>query len=375
MNAYNFAGPCERITEHIAEEKSDRDRFSWGANLPVIIVPGFLSSALTVRRSTKRPDWENERLWFALGKLGVKRQSYSQRFHEAHDRVIVEVHEARGVAGTKGSGCSDPFARVTLLDAHGQHVGSLLLDTKVVHRTDRPVWEEQFTLGAGCDAPDMAFVHVEIFSEGTLSEASVGSVCIPLAGSSRDSLGIGHSEWHKLEPQTLRGHKLGTLDTTSTDELGEVRCTVRYLEADGFGQTAAELKDKATEITGRAAEDLAALKDTISHGLHMSKRSNRSWCCGCKAEDVLERKAADAESKRRNEKIEADILGGNDPLETTKVRSSNNLFDEASTEAVARSAWLQHVMVGADGQTDPDGIEVRPVQGLRGCDYLGHGTV
>jgi len=32
--------------------------------------------------------------------------------------------------------------------------------------------------------------------------------------------------------------------------------------------------------------------------------------------------------------------------------------------------WIQHVMLQNDGATDPDGIKIRPIEGLDGCSYL-----
>jgi hypothetical protein len=36
---------------------------------------------------------------------------------------------------------------------------------------------------------------------------------------------------------------------------------------------------------------------------------------------------------------------------------------------------IRHIMVAADGVSDPEGVVVRPVKGLSGCDYLGTGTL
>jgi hypothetical protein len=44
-------------------------------------------------------------------------------------------------------------------------------------------------------------------------------------------------------------------------------------------------------------------------------------------------------------------------------------------KALARSTWLRHIMVAADGWSDPEGIVTRPVKGLGGVDYLGTGKL
>jgi len=41
------------------------------ATLPVLIVPGFMSSGLEVRQSTLKPEWKGQRLWMSLAKLGL----------------------------------------------------------------------------------------------------------------------------------------------------------------------------------------------------------------------------------------------------------------------------------------------------------------
>lgn len=40
---------------------------------PVLIVPGFMSSALEIEHSEIQPSWQGERAWIDLAKLGVER--------------------------------------------------------------------------------------------------------------------------------------------------------------------------------------------------------------------------------------------------------------------------------------------------------------
>eukprot|EP01043_Picozoa_sp_COSAG02_P095233 COSAG02_NODE_31604_length_530_cov_1.909513_1_plen_176_part_11 len=43
--------------------------------------------------------------------------------------------------------------------------------------------------------------------------------------------------------------------------------------------------------------------------------------------------------------------------------------DEDEDEVVPK-AWMHHMLLGDDGHSDPAGIKVREVRGLKGCDYL-----
>ena len=55
--------------------------------LPILIVPGFMSSGLYIQESTTKPDWEGERVWINLTALGFEAAHFSRK----HD---VDVSQA-----------------------------------------------------------------------------------------------------------------------------------------------------------------------------------------------------------------------------------------------------------------------------------------
>ena len=60
------------------------------------------------------------------------------------------------------------------------------------------------------------------------------------------------------------------------------------------------------------------------------------------------------------------------------VYSRDDLDDEVDKEEVkqyeCKSAWLQHMMLDGDRESDPPGIKVRNISGLEGVDYLTPGA-
>ncbi|KAJ3338609.1 hypothetical protein HDU93_009316 [Gonapodya sp. JEL0774] len=55
-------------TRSPAEMKRD---LGWVPNLPILIMPGFMSSGLEVKESEVRPSWEGSRIWLSIEKLGL----------------------------------------------------------------------------------------------------------------------------------------------------------------------------------------------------------------------------------------------------------------------------------------------------------------
>ena len=58
-----------------------------------------------------------------------------------------------------------------------------------------------------------------------------------------------------------------------------------------------------------------------------------------------------------------------------EVPDGSQQTDSDTATTLARSTWLRHIMVAADGWSDPEGIVTRPVKGLGGVDYLGTGKL
>jgi len=63
----DIAGLVDKVldadTPSKSNEKQNQQIPSKRPHLPVLIIPGFMSSGLEVEQSSIKPKWENERLW------------------------------------------------------------------------------------------------------------------------------------------------------------------------------------------------------------------------------------------------------------------------------------------------------------------------
>ena len=122
-----------RVTQLIADRDvgavaSER---GWGNNLPVVIMPGFMSSGLQVEDSKPCPEWNSERIWFSLLRLtasgggGAARKSApiaATVGAKLRAQLIVTVHRGIELAAMDTNGKSDPYVRLELLDAEGRQL-------------------------------------------------------------------------------------------------------------------------------------------------------------------------------------------------------------------------------------------------------------
>lgn len=63
--------PSKRRKSKSPKRKSNPNRAKEITHLPILIVPGFMSSGLEIKASQSRPDWVGKRLWLNLGSLGL----------------------------------------------------------------------------------------------------------------------------------------------------------------------------------------------------------------------------------------------------------------------------------------------------------------
>jgi len=62
----DIAGLVDKVLDADTDKSNDKQNQqipSKCPHLPVLIIPGFMSSGLEVKQSSIKPKWENERLW------------------------------------------------------------------------------------------------------------------------------------------------------------------------------------------------------------------------------------------------------------------------------------------------------------------------
>ena len=153
----------KRLTEDVHPDAvglSAETELGWENNLPVIIVPGFLSSAMDVRTSYEMPTWENQRIWFSVQKLGGNlAHGGAAASSSKTDSIYVELHEGRNLIAADEGGTSDPYCRVTLLSSDKVKCSTDQMQSKCIPKTLDPQWDEEFTLGG---TAAMAYVLLEV---------------------------------------------------------------------------------------------------------------------------------------------------------------------------------------------------------------------
>jgi hypothetical protein len=83
--------------------------------IPVLIVPGFMSSVLTVQSSSLKPSWKDKRLWLNITSLGfnsIKRGGKLQRNEDIRSKRLLDAENV----GTDET--SDP----TLEQLHAEYL-------------------------------------------------------------------------------------------------------------------------------------------------------------------------------------------------------------------------------------------------------------
>ena len=62
----DIAGLVDKVLDTDTDKSNDKQKQQTPLkrpHLPVLIIPGFMSSGLEVKQSSIKPKWENERLW------------------------------------------------------------------------------------------------------------------------------------------------------------------------------------------------------------------------------------------------------------------------------------------------------------------------
>jgi hypothetical protein len=96
-------------TRSVGELSREKGYFS---NWPVLIIPGFMSSGLEVEQSQVKPDWNQERIWISLQKLGIKekKQETNENF-EVDDDLTEMMERSMRINTSLNSTLIDPMER------------------------------------------------------------------------------------------------------------------------------------------------------------------------------------------------------------------------------------------------------------------------
>ena len=89
---------------------------------PIVVIPGFMASALEVRESGVAPEWKGRQIWLSLEKLGIRSVHIGCAREEETDHVHDDPHELEYIEQQKKKwllhvmldrmdGKSDPFAQ------------------------------------------------------------------------------------------------------------------------------------------------------------------------------------------------------------------------------------------------------------------------
>lgn len=182
-----------RVTELVDDadvHAADTAR-GWANNLPVVIVPGFMSSGLQVAESTERPDWKDERIWFSLQKLAgsaaasktASSRSSRQRRGSVvlgSARLVVTLHCAADLPAMDLNGKSDPYVRVSLLSADGKPL-SEPQESEVQPKTLNPEWQEELVFGTDCPVDQTSTIQLLVVDHDTLTAHDpIGAVDIQI---------------------------------------------------------------------------------------------------------------------------------------------------------------------------------------------------
>ena len=356
-----------RVTQLIADREvgavaSER---GWGNNLPVVIMPGFMSSGLQVEDSTPCPEWNSERIWFSLQKLtasaarasgggGAARKSApiaATVSAKLRAQLIVTVHRGIELAAMDTNGKSDPYVRLELLDAEGRQLaGSGVRESRVVKGDLNPRWDQEIVFGGECPVCDAAGVQLTVLDKDFRADDIIGEIEIPIDPGA-----------HRHKRRRPPGH--GSMNVVSEDhvelvptqQFPLVREGGRHVKGfGGFGEIVVSVVLHPAEMS---AEELQA----EGHGSDSETDSDDEQ------RGLSERLATRATKAKAT-------LG--DALDRVSVEATQHaaILQEQQLKALDKSTWLQHMTLQADGEADPEGIRVRSVPGLEGVNYLEQGN-
>lgn len=81
-----------------SDDTKDVENAAAVRRLPILIIPGFMSSGLRIEESFEKPNWKGKRLWLNIGSLGMgKLSSRARRPWEAFHRAVSDVGSDIGV--------------------------------------------------------------------------------------------------------------------------------------------------------------------------------------------------------------------------------------------------------------------------------------
>jgi copper chaperone CopZ len=430
------ARPARRVTQlmkdsHAGERAADATskdeppKYGWGNNLPVVIIPGLCSSGLEVKKSDVAPEWQDQRVWFSIEKLGQHRSAATRMAAKAvtvatapvwiAGKVLNEaaklpenlknaisspqslsgsllrfhLHRARNLSAKDSNGLSDPTVRVQLLDHSGKVLEEKESSTK--DRTRDPYWNEELELCKHIKLEDVYVVRliVEDHDGALVAREYMGEVDIQLrkeehsGADSSDALSAVPRAWHTLQNRQQAVGRSRLTTATIRDALHAVNQpnSSRLPSSQGAAVVTGEIECWAEEVSLSSCSDEESengdeLMDSVTqkmdeiHGAAMSAVESTVDAVVEVHGDVMS--AVDEAANVTLAAVEDAKLNalGRSADDIDRRDASMTHVTSKELKGLDTKMWLRHMALAADGHSDPPGIEVRAVQGLSGVDYL-----
>ena len=358
----------------------------WSNNLPVVIVPGFCSSGLKVVRSDENPEWANERIWFSLQKLSASKAAIGatkrrSTMSSVDAQLIVTVHRASNIPAMDSNGKSDPYVRVRLLSAEGEALEPGMAGAResgVQRGTLDPQWEEDIIFGGDCPLHRTAAIDVLVLDKDKVGADDIcGGVVIPVDEGIHQMTRTRSQTQAMLARRSRRSSIGGPLGARNPSFADDTDPRVRLYDREEFA-----LSDRSADAASdSSAADMSSesLGTIIISVLFLPREASSSEDSGDEDEDAtlvqtLTKKTKAVAKEQAGNLREIGKTAGK-TAETLALQATQHaeIMQDAQLKALDKSAWLRHILLAPDGESDPDGITVRNVDGIAGVDYLEDG--
>jgi hypothetical protein len=286
-----------------------------GNKLPVLCIPGFCSSGLEVKQSDFMPSWVDTRVWFSLQKLSRARtQASGAKGDSAAQSISIKVQKAFDLsldATDDRESIDGLVVKLCLLSKSGE---------KLAESTTDPIRL----------AVDEVWSGVANYNQSVLLAS---------------------------ESQTAAAALHVSLIDEDTAEFAEDDDDEEFVE-ENFGETTLQLKDLKKGKTMRHTLTRKALGK------------------GSAGTVILEAGPLQRASKKEHREEEHAMAQAQSKMKRLGQQNDGARAGHAEDEDEAiPKAWMQHMLLAEDGHSDPNGIKVRGVAGLAGCNYLQPGVM
>lgn len=416
------ARSARRVTKDMRAQRAgdweaDSDAgYGWENNLPVVIIPGLCSSGLEVKTSDVSPEWEGQRVWFSLEKLGKQRNATTRAAAKtvalttevatAPAKLVAQaietainlpralnavrgtdktnqkdtggnfiqfhLHRARDLIPGDVDGQSDPVARVELLNSEGQVVDKT--ESSIKENTRNPFWDESYELGVHVRLDEIHAVRISVLDDdGVLSKRdNLGEVTIELQRQlSSAAYRALPRAWHKLL-DTRHRQKRSRLTEAIRDSLrsptrnssfgGEIECWADVVALDSNSMSS-ESSDSSIESDSESDAGTEP-RPPFQTGKQLKVRATAG------STTVL-----NGFSSVVGDIVKREDFAGRTETDDTRNHSRATQVKATDIKDFDTKLWLRHMMLASDAHSDPSGIKVRAVPGLSGVDYLQPGAV